>query len=103
MTYQVSCNEDLGIEGCDFVASGESPADVLEELLPHLRSAHNLSMPDADTILDGYVREDPFVNGEAAGPVETVVRRLQRALELDEPAPAPTNEPVPVLGRLPNR
>ena len=103
MTYQVSCAADLGIEGCDFVATGDIPAEVLETLLPHLRSKHNLSMPDADAILSDNAWETPFVNGEAAGPVETVVRRLQRIFDVPDEPGMVSIEPGMTLGRLPNR
>lgn len=101
MTYQVACNEDLGIAGCDFVADGEVPGDVLEELLPHLRQEHGLSMPDANAILEGYSTDVPLL-GETDKGIATIVRRLQQALDVDT-APATPLQPVVTVGLVPNR
>lgn len=48
---EVSCHE-LGIDDCTFSASGKTAGEVLEKMIPHLRSEHKLDMPDADEILN---------------------------------------------------
>ena len=44
---EVSCNE-LGVIDCDYVARGMTPGEVLEKMVDHLRSEHDLDMPDAE-------------------------------------------------------
>ena len=47
---EVSCKE-LGIVDCAFSASGQTAGEVLEKMIKHLRSEHDLDMPDAEEIL----------------------------------------------------
>jgi predicted small metal-binding protein len=54
---EIKCS-DLGVVGCDFVARGEAPGDVVEPVAEHLRSKHDLDILDADSILKRGVRHD---------------------------------------------
>ena len=47
---EVSCKE-LGIVDCTFSASGQTAGEVLEKMITHLRSEHDLDMPEAEEIL----------------------------------------------------
>ena len=97
MTKRIECSE-LGIEDCDFAASGETAGDVVREVVAHLRAEHSMDMPDADVILDGEVKEDPLELVDPA--VELVVARLTEALNI-----VPVEEPgipEPSLGRMPS-
>lgn len=52
MSYEIRMS-DLGIAGDDAVFSGTTPGDVVEQVVGHLRSEHDVDMPDADDILAG--------------------------------------------------
>ena len=99
MILEVKCKSDLGIKGCDYAASGETPADVLEYLLPHLADTHNLPMPKADEIMNG--KSQSLLESNPDPGVDTVVRRLRQTLDI--PAPDSLTEHRPTVGRLPNR
>lgn len=90
---------DLGIEDCDFVATGESAGDVVEEVVEHLRAEHDLDLPDADVILAGKLSRDPLEIVDPA--VALVVERLTEALNIVPGEGAET--PGPSIGRTPSR
>jgi predicted small metal-binding protein len=97
MAMQISCNE-LGIQGCNFVASGATPGEVIRKVVDHVRARHDVDLPDADAILDGRLRDTPM---EGANPgAETIVKRL--AEKLDTAPPAGPDAPGTALGRMPN-
>ena len=90
---------DLGIEDCDFVATGESAGDVVDEVVEHLRAEHDLDLPDADVILAGKLSRDPLEIVDPA--VALVVERLTEALDI---VPAEEGKlPEPSIGRTPSR
>jgi predicted small metal-binding protein len=88
MTYEIQCEQDLGIQGCDFVARGDVAGDVVDQVVTHVRRAHNVKMPDADEIMRGEPSANPLAPGMDKG-ASTVVRRLREALNL-EPDGSPT-------------
>jgi len=96
MTKELGCSE-LGVKDCDFVASGETVSDVVEEMVGHLREEHDIEMPDAKTILKGDVTdESPEMADEAT---ELIVNRMIEKLEITPPdTPEP---PEPSIGKLP--
>ncbi len=80
MAIKLVCDE-LGVVDCDFVAQGEAPGDVVEELVAHLREAHDLDMPDADEILEDDFQDEVAADLDPA--VLTVVKRLREELDLN--------------------
>jgi predicted small metal-binding protein len=98
VTERIECAE-LGIEDCNFVASGETDGDVVREVVKHLRTEHDIDMPDADTIMAGELKEEPL---EMVDPdVKIIVERLTEALDI-----VPTEEPEapkPSIGRTSSR
>ena len=81
MPHQVRCDEDLGIQGCDFVASGEAAGDVVDQVVTHIRREHHVKMPAADAILTGAASSDPLTPGMDKA-ANTVIRRLRETLNL---------------------
>jgi predicted small metal-binding protein len=76
---KIKCSE-LGVKDCDFVAKGETAGDVVKQVVDHLRAEHDIDMPDADTIMDGELKEEPL---EMVDPdVKVVAERLTAALDI---------------------
>jgi predicted small metal-binding protein len=98
MTKEVSCNQ-LGIKDCDFVAKGDAAGDVVKTMVEHIRSEHDIEMPDTDVILEGEVIEDPT---EAVKPDRTlIVKRLKETLNIAPPKGP--DMPKPSIGRTQTR
>lgn len=84
--------KDLGIDNCNYVASGQTAGDVLKKMVAHLEQEHNMHMPPADDLLDLFQTEQdrfdwtlaPVVN--ARFPLDEgailVLRRLKEKLHL---------------------
>jgi predicted small metal-binding protein len=85
--------KDLGVAGCDWSASGETPADVLEQLVDHLRHEHDINLPDAETILEGKAIEDLLMEG-ADEATELIVRRIYAELDMPSPDSEPDSQPA---------
>jgi predicted small metal-binding protein len=98
MTREIKCSE-LGIEGCDFTASGEAAGDAVVEMVEHLRAEHDLDMPDAEDILAGDAGKDPFTLPSPAAQLAT--ERLRESLNI-VPLEGP-DLPTPAVGDLPSR
>jgi predicted small metal-binding protein len=90
MMKKIECSE-LGIQDCDFTASGETAGDVVEQVVQHLRDEHDIDMPDADVILEGKVKEDPLASVEPD--VALVIQRLTEALNIMPPEEPDMPEP----------
>lgn len=76
---KLRCSEDLRIADCDLVVEGETPGEIVEQIVPHLRKEHDMDMPDVEAILDEDVdRED------LDDKTWTVVKRMREALETNE-------------------
>jgi predicted small metal-binding protein len=86
---------ELGIKGCDFVATGETAGDVVKAVVDHLRAEHDIDMPDADVILAGELSEEPLEMADPAAKV--IVERLAEALDIVPVGEAET--PKPSIGR----
>ena len=56
---EVSCLE-LGVIDCDYIARGMTPGEVLEKMVDHLRSEHDLDMPDAEEILSNPKKPEDY-------------------------------------------
>jgi predicted small metal-binding protein len=94
---KIKCSE-LGIRDCDFVAKGESPGEIVKEVVEHLRAEHDIDMPDTDTILAGEVGEEfTEVIGEE---VTLIVERLTTALNIVPPEES--EPPEPSIGTMPS-
>jgi len=97
MTKRIACRE-LGVENCNFTASGETAGEVVREVVDHLRVKHDIDMPDAGLILAGEVKEDsPEFVDPAAG---LIAERLTEALGI-VPTEEPATRPEPSLGVTP--
>ena len=48
---KIGCRE-LGILDCSFTANGEDTRQVAEQMIEHLRSQHQIEMPDVEYVLD---------------------------------------------------
>jgi predicted small metal-binding protein len=94
---KIKCSE-LGIKDCDYTARGETAGDVVTEMVEHLRSVHEMDMPDADVILAGEMSKDPL---EVVDPgLALIVERLRENLNLV--APEGPQTPEPTIGRTPS-
>jgi predicted small metal-binding protein len=94
---KIKCSE-LGVRDCDFVAKGESPGEIVKEVVEHLRAEHDIDMPDTDTILAGEVGEEfTEVIGEE---VTLIVERLTTALNIVPPEES--EPPEPSIGTMPS-
>jgi predicted small metal-binding protein len=78
---RIHCSE-LGIANCDWIASGETPGDVIDEVVAHLRDDHGIDMPDTETILEGNYIENPVMDDADEG-VVIMIRRLRETLGLE--------------------
>jgi len=78
---RIHCSE-LGIADCDWVASGETPGDLVRDVVAHLGDDHGVDMPDAETILEGNYIEDPVMGDKDEG-AAIIVRRLREALNIE--------------------
>jgi predicted small metal-binding protein len=100
MTIKIECSS-LGIKDCEFTATGETPGEVVEEMIEHLRSKHDLDMPDADTILNGELNSSSI--GDANSAVSVIVKRLREALNITESTESTESieieSPKPTIGR----
>lgn len=74
---------ELGIEGCNFTAKGETAGDVVKIAVEHLRSDHDMDMPDAKTILTGELTKDPLEPVDPA--ITLIVERLLNSLDIVPP------------------
>lgn len=45
-------DRELGIANCDYVATGETVGDVVEDMVEHLEDEHDVDMPSVESILD---------------------------------------------------
>jgi predicted small metal-binding protein len=83
--YRVS-GADLGIANCDFVAEGETPADVVAQMVDHLRSEHDIDMPDTETIMSDDFDLDMLFKDRDEG-ARLVVDRLREELNVTPSEP----------------
>jgi len=90
MKFKITSKE-LGIQDCDFVATGDTAGDVVEQVVNHLRDEHDIDMPDAEVILQGEVVENPLSESDPA--VELVVERLTSALNIVTPQETEKEQP----------
>ncbi len=87
MSIQLSCR-DLGIQDCDWVATGETAGDIVEQVVRHLRKEQNINLPDPEEILEGDFTQSPL--DDTMDPaVATIIRRLREKLNLEERGTSP--------------
>ena len=99
---EMHCSE-LGVHECDFVAHGETPAEVVEQFAAHLRSEYGIDLPDVDQILEGRTPADRLMEGRISKDAALVVTRLREKLGIDvetrkEPPEMPRPGAIPVKG-----
>jgi predicted small metal-binding protein len=91
-------SSDLGIQNCNFSASGETAGEIVKEVVEHLRDEHDIDMPDVADILEGKVSEDLKHNNPSA---YLVVERLIETLNI-LPSEGP-GKPSPSIGKSVSR
>jgi predicted small metal-binding protein len=79
---EIHCSE-LGVHECDFVAQGETPAEVVEQVVEHLRSEYGIDLPDAEEILEGRTPTDRLMEGRIDKDAALLVTRLREQLGID--------------------
>ncbi|MFN2201760.1 MAG: DUF1059 domain-containing protein [Caldilineaceae bacterium] len=93
MKWEITGRE-LGVQDCDYTASGDEVDDVLHQIVDHLRMEHGIDMPDVDVILEAKATDDPL--GEPDADVSLIVRRLVEALNIEPPqAPEEPDSLIP--------
>ncbi len=78
---ELKCS-DLGVADCDFVAKGDTPGDIVEQMVKHLREEHHIDMPEPDKILENQWAESPVFK-EDKEDIEVIVKRMRQALDID--------------------
>lgn len=98
MYYEVEVSQ-LGIENDPTTFYGDTPGEVVEQVIDYLRAEHHIAMPDADVILGDALNELTVatpnsgagapITGTIAGRATTmdpgavvIVRRLRETLDL---------------------
>lgn len=94
MSKKIKCSE-LGFQNCDFVAEGETAGEVVREIVEHLRSEHDIDMPDPEVILKGKMTEGPFEQADKV--TKLVITRLSEKLNIDV-SPEDPKPPKPAIG-----
>ena len=79
---ELACSE-LGVHECDFVAHGDSPAEIVEQFAEHLRSEYGIDLPDTEDILEGRTPTDRLMEGRIGKDAALVVTRLREKLGID--------------------
>jgi len=87
MTIKMNCAE-LSVNDCNFTATGETPGEIVEQMVDHLESDHGMDLPDVDSILTGMTLADTLMEGRFDADAIMVVRRLREKLDI-EPGLAP--------------
>lgn len=85
--------KDLGVAGCDYTASGETPADVVDQMAEHLRKKHDIDMPGTQTIMEGRTSDNPIIEG-TDDRVALIIRRMHSELDIPRSADGPDAEPA---------
>jgi predicted small metal-binding protein len=101
---ELQCSE-LGVHECDFVAKGDSPAEVVEQFVKHLRSEYDIDLPDVDQILEGRTPADRLMEGRISKDAALVVTRLREKLGIEverEEEPLEPRRPGPIAAEGPN-
>ncbi len=71
MDYKLSM-KDLGIANDSTVLEAETPGQLVEKVVEHLRAEHDIDMPDADVIMSGAGGVTTLaVGGAGLNPVTT--------------------------------
>ncbi len=99
MAIEIACS-DLGIADCDFVARGETPADVVNQLARYLRKEKGINLPDTDVILQGDVGDTNAPTEAEGKAVVELVKRIRSRLHVGPELaaePAGLNEPPTTL------
>lgn len=99
MAMELHC-KDLGITDCNWMAKGETPADIVEQVVQHLEKDHGMDMPEPKTILEGKVT-DQLLPVDVDDSVKMVVKRMQEALEI-LPLDVPTDA-APAISKVTTR
>lgn len=91
MAYVIRGGEDLGIAGCEYVASGETPGDVVRDVKEHLKDEHNVDLPETEAILEGREFDETVIG--ASEDANIIVRRLREALAVGGDEDVSSDEP----------
>ena len=76
MTFTIHGSDDLGVVDCEYVASGETAGDAAQDMIEHLRSEHDVDMPDADVVTSDDDIEAP------SSDAQVIIERLRDVLNV---------------------
>jgi len=84
---------DINVSGCSFTAEADTAGEVLRRMVEHLRSEHDIQLPDPETIL-GWDEDETQLDRGA----RLALRRMRERLGLtkkglDEPKMDPIQVP----------
>jgi hypothetical protein len=88
---EISC-EALGVVGCTRRFRGETAGDIVDAARDHLRSEHDIDLPETEVILqsseslDAEVFVDRFMNMGYSKRAVLVMRRLRELLNVQTPS-----------------
>lgn len=88
MTFEVRGEEDLGVAECDLVARGETPAEVIEQVVKHFHEEHFVDLPDPDVLLQDQVDRSGLPERK-----RLIVARLRETLGIGPVWPTEEGEP----------
>ncbi len=98
---ELKCS-DLGVANCDFVAKGDTPGEIVEQMVKHLRQEHNIHLPDPDEILQpGSVETSMLDFEEDHKDANIVVTRMRQALGIVDSGDEGPSGPAISLGPVP--
>jgi len=76
-------SRELGIRNCDLVISGDRAGDIVARMVDHLRSEHDMDLPDADVIMRGKISEKPLAEADPGAVL--AAKRMIDVLEIVPP------------------
>ncbi len=82
MAIELTCDE-LGVKGCDLTAIGDTPGEIVRQVVEHLESEHGIDLPDVDAILKETTIVEDFVDEGYDRDAIIVVRRLRERLGIE--------------------
>lgn len=82
---ELSC-EELGIADCDYVATGETAGDVVDDMIEHLEDHHDLDLPDPDVIMSFASGDEALdaldIDVQLSEEARIVTQRIREELQL---------------------
>lgn len=88
--YEISC-DSLGVVGCNRRFRGQTAGEIVDKVSDHLRSEHDIDLPDREVILrttenlDAQAAVDRFMGMGYSKRAVLVMRRLRELLNVETP------------------